>query len=254
MPLSLTCDCGARFEVEDALAGQTVSCPECQASLKAPAARRPVVRTSNFALASFVLAIVGAFTVVGSIAAAVLGLIGAGAILRDRERVAGLGFAVTGVVLGIAFTALTLFGFSRLELLFHNLRSQELNAGLDRKVDVNATVQVQQDGYGVTKPPGWGQAVLDAKGTEKEFADPCVQVLLQDTPSLLLVESALDAFVSVEVEPDPRVGDIDNYILGRLKPEAAALAPVPTLARNPRGRKAMCSCGSRAARKPPAAT
>ena len=30
MPLSLTCDCGARFELEEALAGQSVSCPECQ--------------------------------------------------------------------------------------------------------------------------------------------------------------------------------------------------------------------------------
>ena len=229
MPLSLTCDCGARFEVEDALAGQTVSCPECQASLKAPAARRPVVRTSNFALASFFLAIVGAFTVVGSVAAAVLGLIGAAAILRDRERQAGLGFAVTGVVLGIACTALTLFGFSQRNLFYNWQRGKQLSIGLDQK-DMDKSVAQSQDGYDITKPIGWAKAVLDSKDPEEQFGDPCVQVLLQGkAPSLLLVQPDLDAFVTVEVEPDPGGTDdsIDNLLLTRLKPPTAATAAAP---------------------------
>src|SRR4051812_13283476 len=56
MALSLTCACGARFEVEDTLAGQEVSCPECQQPLKAPALQRVPLRTSGFALASAQLA------------------------------------------------------------------------------------------------------------------------------------------------------------------------------------------------------
>jgi len=62
--------------------------PNVQEPLKAPSAKRPTLRTSGFALASFLLAVVGAFTVVGTIAAVILGFIAVVAILRDRERVA----------------------------------------------------------------------------------------------------------------------------------------------------------------------
>ncbi len=69
----LTCACGARFEVDDTLAGQDVFCPECQQPLKTPALDRPPQLTSGWALASVVLALVGAFTVVGTILAVLLG-------------------------------------------------------------------------------------------------------------------------------------------------------------------------------------
>src|SRR5438045_2244643 len=68
MALSLSCACGARFDVDDAQAGKEVVCPECQQSVKAPAAS-PAVVTTDWALASVVLALAGAFTVVGSLAA-----------------------------------------------------------------------------------------------------------------------------------------------------------------------------------------
>src|ERR1700680_726121 len=106
MPLSLTCDCGARFEVEDTLAGQTVACPECQAPLKAPGGQLPPLRTSTLALASVVCALVGAFTLVGTVAAVVLGVVAVVGILRQRDRLAGLGFAVFGIVAGVLFTGL----------------------------------------------------------------------------------------------------------------------------------------------------
>ena len=41
MPLSLICRCGARIELEDALAGQEVACPECQQPLERAGRRRP---------------------------------------------------------------------------------------------------------------------------------------------------------------------------------------------------------------------
>src|SRR5260221_13020215 len=112
MSLSLTCDCGARFEVEDTLAGQTVACPDCQEPIKAPAAQRPPLRTSALALASVICALVGAFTIVGTIAAVILGVVAVVTITRHRDRLAGLGFAAFGIVAGVLFTGLTIFAFS----------------------------------------------------------------------------------------------------------------------------------------------
>ncbi|HVS38157.1 MAG TPA: DUF4190 domain-containing protein [Gemmataceae bacterium] len=228
MPLSLTCDCGARFEVDDALAGQTVSCPECQAALKAPAAHRPAVRTSNFALASFILAIVGAFTVVGSLAAAVLGLIGVGAILRDRERQAGLGFAVTGVVLGVAFTAVTIFGLLHLQDATRSMRGRVLAEQLDPSVDANKDLDIKQDGFVVTKPAGWGQAI-------KENPDLLTKLLLPGDESLLLIQPNLDAVIAVQVIDPAPSGDMDKYLLDGIKPgsNSAETGPSPTAKKEP---------------------
>src|SRR5262245_34612351 len=116
MALSLSCPCGARFEVEETFAGQAVACPDCQRSLRAPAPGRVVRRTSGLAIASVALALMGAFTVVGTVVAVLLGLAALVAIARRRDRLAGAGFAVLGIVLGVAFTGLTLFAFSTQEL------------------------------------------------------------------------------------------------------------------------------------------
>lgn len=220
MPLSLTCDCGARFDVEEALAGQSVSCPECQATLKAPAARRPVVRTSNFALASFLLAIVGAFTVVGTIAAVVLGLIAVAAILRDRERLAGLGFAVTGIVLGIAFTALTLFSFSQLEFFGGAMRRAQMADQLDKKVDPKTAVEIKESDFRITKPINWWQA-------NKDFAYLLVEPLLRSDAVLLLVQPEMYAFVDVQVGSIAPGENIDKVILDRIKPDPSNGNPNP---------------------------
>src|SRR5262245_8864590 len=107
MALSLTCACGARFELEDTLAGQEVACPECQQPLKAPTLRTVPLRTSDYALASFILALIGAFTLVGTLAAVVLGVLGLVNVSRHRERVTGAGFAIFGIVAGSFFTVLT---------------------------------------------------------------------------------------------------------------------------------------------------
>src|SRR5690242_9125914 len=112
MALSLSCPCGSTFEVDDTFAGQTVSCPECQASVKVPALRLGPPRTSGLAVASLVLALVGAFTLVGTVAAVLCGL---GALIhvgRSGGRLAGASFAVLGMILGVLFTGLTLFAYS----------------------------------------------------------------------------------------------------------------------------------------------
>src|SRR5436853_448294 len=110
MPMALTCDCGARFEVDETLAGRTVCCPECRTPLEAPAAAtaaRP--RTSLFALGSVVLALAGGFTVLGGAAAVVLGVIGLVHIRRLGGRLTGAGLAIAGIALGVGFSAVTVF-------------------------------------------------------------------------------------------------------------------------------------------------
>ena len=86
MSLPLSCVCGARFEVEEAFSGQSVACPECQQSIKVPLAGRARLRTSGYALASVVLALVGMFTIVLSAIAVVLGFIGLTSIARHRDQ------------------------------------------------------------------------------------------------------------------------------------------------------------------------
>ena len=213
MPLSLICDCGARFEVEDALAGQTVSCPECQQPLKAPAAQRPTLRTSGFALASFLLAMVGALTVVGTIAAVVLGAVAVVAILRNRERVAGLGFASCGIVLGLVFTTLSLWMLTTGELfgLPSSMRSFQMADQLE-PADPKAPLAIKQNGFSLTRPSfRWVKA-------KKEFQYLPIDPLLRKDAVLLLVQPDLNAFVDVQVETGGRIASFEDTLISQLRP------------------------------------
>src|SRR5262245_61669252 len=101
MALSLSCPCGARFEVEDAFAGQNVACPECQQAVAAPALNRQPLLTSGYAVASVVIALVLAFTGIGPLVAVLLGIIGLVHIRKHRDQVAGTGYAILGIGLGV---------------------------------------------------------------------------------------------------------------------------------------------------------
>src|SRR4051794_22513638 len=110
MTISLTCACGVRLEIDDTFAGKTINCPDCQRSITAPRPEPEGLRTSGLALGSLTLALVGAFTVLGTLLAVVLGFLGLQGIRRAPERVTGRGFALAGIGLGIAFTAVTILG------------------------------------------------------------------------------------------------------------------------------------------------
>ena len=215
MPLSLTCDCGARFEVEDALAGQTVSCPECQQPLKAPAAQRPTVRTSGFALASFLLAVVGAFTVVGTIAAVILGIVAVVGILRDRERVAGLGFASFGIGMGLVFTTLTLWALTTGELfgLGSSMRRYQMADQLE-PIDPKAPLEIKANGFSLTRPSlKWAKA-------KKEFQYLLIEPLLRKDALLLLVQPDLNAFMDVQAEAGGRIASFEETLVNQLRPQS----------------------------------
>jgi hypothetical protein len=193
MALSLTCDCGARFEVEDTLAGQEVSCPECQQPLKAPALQGLPVRTSALAIASAVLALAGAFTVVGTVAAVVLGVAAQVSIRRHRERLAGYWLASFGIFAGVNLTVLMLLALSTSELLDPGgwLREKTMADQIDTSGPLEV---VSPKGFAITRPSEkWGQAL--GNGIEDPILAP-----LQKDRDLLLVQPARNAFVDVRVE------------------------------------------------------
>jgi hypothetical protein len=186
MALSLSCPCGATFEVEDTFAGQTVSCPECQASVKAPALHRGPPRTSGLAVASLVLALIGAFTVVGTLAAVLLGLGALVSIGRSGGRLAGAGFAVFGLLLGVAFTGLTVFAYYRGEPFgFADQWRQHLMEG---RATFTGPLEIirHQEGYKIARPSEkWG--VAGAELSRELGADG----------SLVLVNPVHEAYVEV---------------------------------------------------------
>jgi hypothetical protein len=186
MALILSCSCGAHFEVEDTFAGQTVSCPECHASLKAPVLRPGPLRTSGLAVASMVLALVGAFTFVGTLAAVLCGLAALVSIGRSGGRRAGVGFALFGIIAGVLFTGLTLFAYSTGELF--GVGDQIRERRLGGLVDYSGPLEIVRPdpGFKITRPSEkWGVAKPELC---REF---------QNTSSLLLVNPARDAYVDV---------------------------------------------------------
>lgn len=188
MSLSLSCPCGARFEVEETFAGQAVSCPECQASVQAPALTRGPVRTSGYAVASVVLALVLACTGVGTLLAALLGGIALVQIKHHRGQLAGTGFAVFGIVAGLLFTA----GFGLMLFqgeIFGAAGVRELLMG--KQVDRSGALEVtrKEDDYAVTRPsPRWGVA-------KKELAARLVPL-----SSLVLIDLDRDGYLDVSVD------------------------------------------------------
>ncbi|HEV3116803.1 MAG TPA: DUF4190 domain-containing protein [Gemmataceae bacterium] len=156
MSLSLTCSCGAHFEVADAFAGQSVACPECQQSLRVPMAARTRLRTSGYALSSVVLTLVGMFTVILTALAVVLGFMALVSISRHRNQVTGAGYAVFGIVLGLIFTGVSLFALSRDEL-FDRFR-EKIHAN---EADYSGPMEIIRagEGFAITRPtPKWGVA------------------------------------------------------------------------------------------------
>jgi hypothetical protein len=187
MSLSLSCSCGAEFEVEDILAGQSVACPECQAPLRAPPLTRTPLRTSGYAIASLVLALVGAFTIIGTVAAVFFGMLALDSIRRHRDELSGTGLAVLGIVVGAVFTALTLFACLSGELF--GIDGEWRGRMLAGKVEYPVALEIvdHRHGFRITRPSEkWGV------GKPELLADKG-----EEDADLLLVNSSRDTYVSV---------------------------------------------------------
>jgi hypothetical protein len=200
----LTCDCGARFEADDSLAGQEVACPECQQPVKVPAREKVAPRTSAYALASLVVALVGAFTP-ATLVAVVLGIAGLVSITRHRDRLTGAGFAVAGIVLGMIFGGLTLFAFSTGELfgLGGWMRERSLAGQID--TDGPLEVEAADKGFMITRPTvKWGQV------RDGQLEDPALAPLQKDL-DLLLVQPSRYACLDVRKLGDAGGPGLESY-------------------------------------------
>jgi hypothetical protein len=109
MSLSITCKCGAHLEVDERFAGQAIPCPDCQTPLQLPAPA-PVrdLRVSGLAIASLAVALAGAFTIVGGLAAVVMGYLARRRIEAQAGAATGLRLARAAVIIGATGTLVTL--------------------------------------------------------------------------------------------------------------------------------------------------
>jgi len=156
MPVSLTCSCGVFLEVDDRFAGQTITCPDCQKPLQAPALEPLPQRTSGLALASLVGALVGAFTVVVPFVSAALGVVALRHIARHRDRLAGRKIALAGVVLGLTFGGAGLYVY-RAGLIDPDRFINRLP--LAGTVETGGDLEIirSREGYRITRPSDkWG--------------------------------------------------------------------------------------------------
>lgn len=219
MSLSLSCACGARFEVEETFAGQTVSCPECQRGVPAPAASLHQPRTSGYALASTVLALVLAFTFVGTILAVLLGIIGLVSISRHRGQIAGTGYAIFGIVWGVLFTGLFALAVFKGEL-FGGVSEAMRERLMGGEVERGGPLEVKRpgDGYAITRPsPKWA------------VAKPALaQKLVDNRNDLVLIDLSRDAYIDIAKESlnadsfdAYREAVLDRFREGRRDPTAA---------------------------------
>src|SRR5262245_38061771 len=118
MPISVTCQCGAKLEIDEKFLGKEIPCPDCNRPLPtkppvAAVAPPPLDlpdyrRTSGLAVLSLTLALVGAFTIVGTIAAIVVGVLALKEIAGKSGKLDGVNFARAGIVVGAVFTFVTI--------------------------------------------------------------------------------------------------------------------------------------------------
>jgi hypothetical protein len=202
MALSLTCACGARFELEDTLAGQEVTCPECQQVLKAPALPALPPRTSVHALASAVLALLGAFTIVGTIAAALVGCLALLRIARHRDQVTGAGFAIFGIVFGLLFTTFTVYALTTSDLF--GLEGWVRSSATADELDYSGPLEIIRPGFSLTRPSEkWGVA------HSSPADDPSIAAI-QMNRDLLLANPHRNAFIDVRALPLGRVRSLEQ--------------------------------------------
>jgi hypothetical protein len=170
MAISLTCSCGARLEIDDKFAGKVIPCPDCQQPLNTAAATpvAPDLPVSGMALTSLILALVGAFTLVGSLAAVVVGYLALRRIAQAHQRIGGARLARAGMIVGAVGTFLTLAAFVSNELVGVDsmLREWRYGAQMDYATDSSGyfTSPLGQDErLGIQRPSrSWGK--LQARG------------------------------------------------------------------------------------------
>lgn len=199
MPLSVTCQCGAKLEIDDAFLGKDVPCPDCSRLLPTkPAAPLPVPppldlpdyrRTSPLAIYSLATSLVLGFVGFGIVGIG-LGVLALREIRKKPGKLTGVRIAKAGIIVGGLLTLLsvvqyflpTVGGLDRFLREFKFVdRLQYTNA------DVYKVASQQRD-LTVTRPsPDWARLKTPGKLPENVWAD-----------DIILVNVAHDAYVAYQ--------------------------------------------------------
>jgi uncharacterized protein DUF4190 len=115
MPISVTCQCGARLEIDEKFLGKEIPCPDCQRPLPTQASAKPPPldlpnyrRKSGLAVMSLAIALVfGWVPVIGAMAALVCGIFALRQIAKHPNRLDGAGYARAGIVVAAVALLLT---------------------------------------------------------------------------------------------------------------------------------------------------
>src|SRR5262245_23364569 len=188
MSISLTCTCGAFLEVDDRFAGQMIQCPDCGRPLQAAPGEKLPLRTSGWAIVSLLSSVAGALTLVGPLLGIAAGGFALRSIRKHPDRLAGRGYALTGIVFGFLFSII-----SGLALLApHMLGIDFLLRSVDwaGKLDYSGELEVKTDrGFFITRPTAsWG---LYRGQPETDPEKPQAAVLHSD--QIILVNVVEDA-------------------------------------------------------------
>src|SRR6202041_535372 len=118
-------------------------------------------------------------------------------IFRQRDRLAGIGYAVAGIVIGGVFTMLTVAAFFLGEAFGFDGILRERN--MTQSVNTTGPLEVVARGWSITRPTQqWGVA----RDTQ-EVNDPLADLFLaKATPGVGLVQIKHNGFVDVREETD----------------------------------------------------
>jgi hypothetical protein len=188
MPLSIVCECGSRLEIDEAFAGKEITCPDCNRPLKLPTAKSDVPkRVSGLAIVSLTFALVGAFTVVGSLLGAALGWVARRRIRESDGQIGGEPLARAAIVLGGFFTLLTLGAMLSSEIFGLDALLREFHWAdkLDYPAEMTVKITGKENDLVMNRPaPRWGvRKALTATG---------------ESDLVILVQPREDAYLAVQ--------------------------------------------------------
>ncbi len=205
MPLSVTCQCGAKLEIDDSFLGREIPCPDCSRPLPtspppaaAPAPPPPAPppldlpdyrRTSALAIYSLATSLVLGFLGFGVVGIA-LGMFALREIRRKPGKLKGIKLAKAGIIVGGVLTVLAVVQYLLPSVggLDRFLRDFKF---VDRLQYTNADVYkiaFQQRDLVVHRPSaGWARLKPQSKLPENVWAD-----------DIILVNVARDAYVAYQ--------------------------------------------------------
>jgi hypothetical protein len=163
MSISVTCPCGARLEIDEKFLGKDIPCPDCARLLptKLPAAPPPLDlpdhrRVSGLAVLSLTLAIVGGFTIVGTLAAIGVGMIALRRIAGQPSKLDGAEYARAGIIAGGILTLVTLAAMISPTVFGIDQFLRELTTA--KRMTYPAGMTIETDDAEITRPSGaWGR-------------------------------------------------------------------------------------------------